>query len=280
MKKILITGENSYIGTSFTNYLLDKDPINYQIDEISVKDDSWKKHDFSKYDVIFHVAGIAHVSTDPKLKDLYYKINRDLTIDVAEKAKKENVKQFIFMSSMIVYGRPRDGIVTKETKPNPENFYGQSKLEAEVGLRDLETKDFKIAILRPPMIYGPGSKGNYLKLAKLARITPIFPDYPNKRSMLFIENLIIFVKKIIDENECGTFHPQNNEYVITSELVKEIANANNRKLLFTKLFNPIIKMMTKITFVNKIFGDLYYEQYHVDNFIEFKSSVRKTEQDI
>lgn len=277
MKRILITGENSYVGTSFTNYLNKHYPNDYQIDEISVQGEEWKSHDFSKYDVIFHVAGIAHVSADPKLEDLYYKVNRDLAIEVATKAKKENIKQFIFMSSMIVFGRPKNGVVTKDTKPNPENFYGRSKLEAEEGLRKLESKDFLVSILRPPMIYGPGSKGNYPRLAKLARITPVFPDYPNKRSMLFIDNLFIYIEDIIKSKLSGTFHPQNNEYVQTSELVKEIAKNNNRKLFVTKIFNPVIKLMTKVNLINKIFGSLYYKDLIEIKLISFEETIEKTE---
>lgn len=277
MKKILITGSNSYVGTSFTNYLKVHYPNDYDIKEISVQGDEWKLHDFSKYDVILHVAGIAHVSTDPKMEDLYYKVNRDLTIEIAKKAKKEKVKQFIFMSSMIIFGRPKNGVVTIDTKPNPENFYGRSKLEAEEGLREQESKEFKVAILRPPMIYGPGSKGNYPKLAKLATITPIFPNYPNKRSMIFIDNLSILIQDIIKTNKSGTFHPQNNEYVQTSELVKEISKVHGRKLYTTKLFNLVINMLTHFDFINKIFGNLYYENNTFDNLIEFNESIERTE---
>lgn len=278
MKRILITGENSYVGTSFTNYLKTNYPNDYQIEEISVKDENWKNLDFSPYDVIFHVAGIAHVSTNPKLEDLYYKVNRDLAIDVAIKAKEDKVKQFIFMSTMIVFGRPKNGIVTKDTKPNPENFYGRSKLEAEEGLRELESKDFLVSILRPPMIYGPGSKGNYPKLAKLAKITPIFPDYPNKRSMLFIENLSIFIESIIRNKQSGTFHPQNKELVQTSELVKEIANIYNHKVIMMKLFNSIIRLGLNLSVLNKVFGNLYYMTSDINlKFINFEDSIEITE---
>lgn len=281
MKKILITGDKSYVGTSVTNYLNQNYPNDYIIDEISVRDDNWKMHDFSKYDVIFHVAGIAHVSTDPKMKDLYYKVNRDLTIEVAKKSKEDNVSQFIFMSSMIVFGKPKDGLVNSETKPNPENFYGQSKLEAEKGIEILNSDDFKVVILRPPMIYGPGSKGNYPRLAKLAKITPIFPNYPNKRSMLFIDNLAIFIKDIIDNDRMGIFHPQNNEYVQTSSLVKEIANVHNHKLWTTKIFNPIIGLFKNIDLINKIFGNLYYVENNRNiEFIDFKESIKKTQVEV
>ena len=103
MKKVLITGKDSYIGISLEQWLM-KEPDNYQVDTVDMKDESWKEKDFSEYDTVFHVAGIAHVSSDPKMEELYYKVNRDLTIETAKKAKAEGVKQFIFMSSIIVYG--------------------------------------------------------------------------------------------------------------------------------------------------------------------------------
>jgi UDP-glucose 4-epimerase len=136
-----------------------------------MRDGSWKNHDFFQYDVVFHVAGIAHVSSDPKLEDLYYKVNRDLTVQTAAKAKAEGVSQFIFMSSIIVYG---DGgtkkvVIDSNTVPNPSNFYGDSKLQAENGIKPMQTEEFNIAIIRPPMIYGNGSKGNYPRLARLAK---------------------------------------------------------------------------------------------------------------
>jgi nucleoside-diphosphate-sugar epimerase len=179
MKRVLITGKNSYIGTSVENWLL-KTPDQYHVDTLDVKDPSWKDFDFSSYDVVFHVAGIAHVSRKKSMKDLYYKVNRDLAIEVAKHSKVSGVKQFIFMSSIIVYGDSKASkrVITKETIPTPTNFYGDSKLQAENGIRPLESDSFKVVILRPPMIYGPGSKGNYSKLSKLAKITPIFPDYP------------------------------------------------------------------------------------------------------
>lgn len=260
-KRILITGKNSYIGNSVENWL-NKQEESYHINSIDMKDGSWKDHDFSQYDVIFHVAGIAHVSTDPNMEDLYYKVNRDLTIETAQKAKDEGVKQFIFMSSIIVYGNSdiKDGVITKDTIPVPSNFYGKSKLEAEEGISKLESDNFRVAIIRPPMIYGKGSKGNYPRLAKLARITPIFPDYPNQRSMLYVDNLSEFIKILIDTEETGLFFPQNEEYVSSTELVKHISFAREKKIYTTKVFNPIIKMLKKFAIINKVFGNLTYEK--------------------
>ena len=200
MKNILITGAGSYVGESVRRYILAKDS-SYQIDAVDTVGDNWKKVDYTKYDVVFHVAGIAHVNADPKMEPLYYKVNRDLTIEVAKHAKAAGVKQFIFMSSQIVFHESRSlkaEVLTTETKPASNGFYGDSKLQAENGLHELESEEFKVCILRPCMIYGPNAKGNFPRLAKLACKTPVFPEWHNKRSMLYIDNLAEFVKQAIE----------------------------------------------------------------------------------
>lgn len=284
MKKILITGKNSYVGNSLEKWL-GNNPDNYLIDSISLRNDSWKEKDFSKYDVVFHVAGIAHVSSDPKMEEMYYKVNRDLTIETAEKAKAEGVKQFIFMSSIIVYGdgSSKTRVINKNTVPTPTNFYGNSKLQAEEGIKTLESDNFKVVILRPPMIYGKDSKGNYPKLAKVAQKLPFFPDIENERSMLHIDNLCEFIKVMIDQEETGMFFPQNVEYVKTSELVKTIAQVHGKKIWMVRLFNPTVKLLFGIGVVNKVFGNLVYEKsmsdyYKVNYRIRsFRESIELTE---
>lgn len=257
MKRILITGENSYIGGKFTEWVAQW-PDQYHVDEISVRDDKWKQADFSSYDSVYHVAGIAHNSSDPKLEDLYYEVNRDLTIEVAKKVKKDGVPQFVFMSSIIVYGTKNE-FIDADTKPNPDNFYGESKLQAEEGILPLQDEDFNIAIIRPPMIYGKGSKGNYPLLSKLVQMSPIFPDYDNERSMLHIDNLTEFIRLVIENNDRGIFYPQNTEYVKTSEMVKVISEVHGKRLFQTKIFNSLIKPLTSINLINKVFGNLRYD---------------------
>jgi len=261
MKKILITGKNSYIGTSFEKWVAQW-PDKYIVDTVDMIDGSWKEKDFSKYDAVFHVAGIAHVSSDPKMEDLYYRVNRDLTIETAEKAKAEGVKQFIFMSSIIVYGGSSISkrVIDRNTVPTPSNFYGNSKLQAEEGIRGLESDKFKIVILRPPMIYGKGSKGNYPRLANMAKKTPVFPDIDNERSMLHIDNLCEFIKVMIDYEETGLFFPQNSEYVKTSEMVRLIGEVHGKKIWMISWMNWLIRLMFGIGVVNKVFGNLIYEK--------------------
>ncbi|NMM65098.1 NAD-dependent epimerase/dehydratase family protein [Clostridium sp. P21] len=257
MKKILITGANSYIGTSFENYVKQWSD-EYTVDTVDMIDGTWKTKDFSRFDVVFHVAGIAHIKETKENAELYYKVNRDLVYEVTKKAKSEGVKQFIFLSSMSVYGM-ETGVISKNTVPAPKSNYGKSKLQAEELITPLQDSTFNIAVLRPPMIYGKGCKGNYVRLEKFALKSPIFPDIKNKRSMIYIDNLCEFVKQIIDDESNGLFLPQNEEYVCTSDMVKEIAEAHGKKIYMTKLFNPLLRVL-KVSTVNKVFGDLMYEK--------------------
>lgn len=267
MKKILITGADSYIGTSFELYMKQYSD-KYHVDTVNMIGNGWKEFDFSCYDSVFHVAGIAHSDNGKISKNkaqLYYDINTRLTIQTARKAKKSGVKQFIFMSSAIVYGDSapmgKTKMITKDTPVAPVNCYGDSKVKAEIGLRNLEDKNFKVVILRPPMIYGKGSKGNYPLMSKLAQKLPFFPCIKNYRSMLYIENLCEFVRLMVENKESGTFWPQNAEYTNTSEMVKMIAAQHGKRIILLKGCVFPLRMLRHVTgVVDKAFGNLSYIQ--------------------
>lgn len=260
MINVLITGANSYIGTNVSNWL-SKYPDKYNVTTIDMIDGSWKNFDFSNFDTVYHVAGIAHDTGNKKDAQLYYKVNRDLALEVANKAKESNVKQFIFMSSMLVYNGCKERIITKDTKPKVKGCYGDSKLQADLKLQEMNSIDFKVAIIRPPMIFGPGCKGNFPRLAKLAQKMPIFPDFKNERSMLYIDNLCEFIRLLIDSQESGIYFPQNEEYFCTSEIVEILANEYGHKMWFTKLGNWLIYLLKPINgTLNKLFGRLVYER--------------------
>lgn len=267
MKKILITGANSYIGTSFEKYIGMNYPQGYLVDTVDMIVDGWKQKDFGEYDCIFHVAGIAHSDSgkiSQEKERLYYAVNTDLTVETAKKAKADGAKQFIFMSSAIVYGNSapigKKKIITRDTPVSPANCYGDSKVQAENGLRPLNDESFRVVILRPPMIYGKGSKGNYPTLSKYAQKLPVFPDVKNERSMLYIENLCEFVRLMVENEENGTFWPQNAEYSNTSEMVKMIAEAHGKRIRLVKGFGWLLKILGHISGkVNKAFGNLTYE---------------------
>ena len=279
MRHILITGANSYVGTNVERWLM-REPEKYHIDTLDMIDGSWREKDFSGYDVVFHVAGIAHVKETKKNRDLFFKVNRDLAIEVAKISKNAGVSQFIFLSSMSVYG-VENGVIDKITPLEPQSAYGKSKIEAEVLIDKLGDDSFRLVILRPPMIYGNGCKGNYQRLAKLALNTPIFPFIKNMRSMIFIDNLSEFVRILINDCSKGLFFPQNTEYVNTSEMVRLVAEIHGKKMRLTKFFNPLLRLMN-IMIVNKVFGDLVYDmrmsEYEIDYRVcDWKESIRRTE---
>lgn len=290
MKKILITGANSYIGTSFEKYIYGNYPDEYQIDTLDMMDPNWKEYDFSGYDSIFHVAGIAHAdvgNVSKETKKLYYRVNCDLAYETALKAKKSKVKQFIYMSSIIVYGESapygKTKIITKDTQPEPANSYGDSKLQAEIKLLPLQDDSFNLVIIRPPMIYGKGSKGNYLMLSKLAKKLPVFPKINNQRSMLYVENLCEFVRLMISNNAQGIYYPQNSEYASTTTIVKTI----NPGIRISGILNIGVFIGSKVPgkisgLCNKAFGNLVYEKsmsQYSENYCRYglRKSIEKTE---
>lgn len=277
MKTVLITGANSYIGSSFEKYVAVHYGQALQITTIDMVDGSWKNRPFTDkqgraYDIVFHVAGLAHVDigkVDEETKKKYYAINTDLAIECCKKAKTEGCSQFVFMSSAIVYGdsapyghRKR---IDKNTKPHPANFYGDSKWKADKGVRKLADSEFTVTVLRPPMIYGRGSRGNYPTLSRMAKKLPVFPDVMNERSMLYIENLCEFLAQVMIRGEGDVFWPQNQEYSSTSEMVRLIAETSGHKILVSKAFNWVVGLVSHIPgkirgLANKAFGNMSYDQ--------------------
>ena len=290
MKKILITGAGSFIGTAFEKYIKNNFADRYTVDTVDMIDGTWREKDFSGYDSVFHVAGIAHLDigkVSEECKAFYYKINTDLTIETAKKAKSDGVKQFIFMSSAIVYGDSapigKKKVITKDTPVDPSNFYGDSKVQAENGILPLQDDKFNVVILRSPMIYGKGCKGNYPTLAELALKLPVFPYVQNERSMLYIGNLVEFIRLIVENEEYGVFWPQNSEYSNTSDIVKRIAAAHGKKIRTVKGFSWMLRILSHFTgSVNKAFGNLSYDSelsmYKENyNLYSLEESIKETE---
>ena len=264
------------------------------VDTVDMIDGSWRQKDFSGYDVVFHVAGLAHADVgkvDEETKKKYYAINTNLAIETCQKAKDEGVKQFVFMSSAIVYGDSapygKQKRITKDTEPEPSNFYGDSKWQADKGVRKIADENYVVTVLRPPMIYGKGSKGNYPILAKMAKKLPIFPDIQNERSMLFIENLCEFLCQVMLRGEGGVFWPQNAEYSKTSEMVKIIGEINGHIIKVSKAWNWVVSLAShfpgKISgLANKAFGNMSYtkdmSQYDFEyQKVNLRESIRRTE---
>lgn len=272
-RKVLITGAGSYIGETFRNYAAEMYPA-LEVTTMDMLDPSWRDTSFADFDIVYHVAGIAHAdvgNVDDATKAKYYAVNTDLAVEVCEKAKQEGVMQFIFMSSMIVYGDSApygvSKIIDATTVPSPANFYGDSKLQADVAVRDMATDDFKVVVVRPPMIYGKDSKGNYPVLAKFAKKLPLFPNVSNERSMLHIDNLCEFLCQLMlvkaYNEKAIVLIPQNAEWTRTSEMVHDIADCCGKNMLLMNALNPFVFLAGKVPgkisgLVNKAFGNYCY----------------------
>ena len=267
MKKILITGKGSYLGNSLKAYLEAFGDC-YQVDCLSLRSGDWKEQSFRGYDAVYHTAAIVH---QPRSKDApgelarYRAVNCDLAVDAAKKAKAEGVRQFVFLSTMAVYGLTaafgKTVTITAQTPTAPTDNYGLSKLEAERALLALEGPDFRVAILRPPMIYGKDCKGNFRSLVSLARRLPFFPKVPNRRSMLYVGSLNRLVQQIIDREDRGIFCPQDPEYLNTSAMVQAIAAAQGKHLVLVPGFSWAFHLLRHLTgAVDKAFGSLVYDK--------------------
>lgn len=356
MKRILIAGANSYIGTSLERYLLEYNDLQgrevYRVDTVSQRDSRWEEHDFRGYDAVFQASGIAHADTGAVSRErqaLYYQVNCDLAVRTAQKAQAAGVGLFIYPSSVIVYGDSapygKTRMITVRTPAECAHFYGDSKIRAEEALRRLEAgeepwadgkslageeslgdgksltggqpwadekslagagdqgngmrigeepsvygtagAEMRVAILRLPMVYGRGSKGNYPLLAKLAGRLPFFPDVRNQRSMIYIENLCEFIRQRIEEGKGGLYFPQNPEYTATSRMVREIAAARGKKVRLLKIMNPLVALASHMpgkvgNMANKAFGSLTVDMGmsgDVESYClyDLRESIRRTE---
>lgn len=255
MKKILILGANSYIGTSFENYIYQKYPEDYEIHTISLHGDTWRNENWSSYDSILNVTGKAHADISKlseEQKQEYYAINCDLAVETAKKAIEDGAAQYIYLSSIIIYGDSSNSRIpvriTTDTKPTPSNFYGDSKWQAEQKLQELfraaekTTRHTRLVLLRLPMIYGPGCKGNYKTLVKLAQKLPLFPTYHNERSVLHIDQLAEYLRNLVERGENGLFLPQDDTCRSTPDMVFELAEAAGRRMYHAAWMNPFVRL--------------------------------------
>lgn len=258
MRKVLVVGANSYIGQKIEEYINHNYSDMIDISLVSASDGAWINKDFSLYDAVLHLSGIVHKKENKKQEKLYFKVNQKLAVEVAEKAKNNNVRHFIFMSTAAVYN-PNETCITKETVPCPKSYYGKSKLAAENEIIQLHEESFKVAIIRLPLVYGEKCKGNYSKLVKIAKYMPIFPEYHNKRTMIHIDNLCEFIYKLILEEKGGYLYPQDEKYTDICELYINIRKSMGKKTLLIKNSNILIKaLIPRSRIINKMFNDFYY----------------------
>jgi len=266
MTRVLITGSHSFVGTNFRKYSQYKD-----VEEISLREYQPENIDFTRYDVVLHLAAIVHQSKKIPENE-YFKINRDLCLRVAENAKKSGVKQFVFLSTCKVYGDsfPGSEIRNEDSPCFPDDSYGKSKYEAEIGLKKLEDLNFTVSIIRTPLIYGEGVKANMLSIIRLVDKFPILPlgKTNNKKNFTYAENLVGFIDRIIELRASGIFIAMDDNAISTTELVKYLSKSLGKNVMLFKL--PEVLVRIGAFFIPRIFERLY-------NSLEFNNARTKME---
>ena len=281
MKRVLIAGAGSYIGEHLNKWL-SRTPADFDVQTLDTHSPNWELFNFSGYDAVVMVAGLAHKKETIANAPLYDAVNHLMAVEVAQQAKHDGVTQFVFFSSMSVYGLTV-GRIHADTPVKPTTAYGRSKLAAETDMQILADDHFHVAILRPPMIYGPGCKGNYPRLSALLRRLPFFPYVQNERSMLYIDTLCGWLQRLLQSGEGGLFFPQNAEYVSTTELAKQIALAHGKQLHQPRGLGFLLGLLARQGgTIGKLFGTLTYDQAMSQAFRgepepDFAQTIRDTE---
>lgn len=286
-KKVILVGIGGYIGGKFTEYI-NKNYPDWQIDAVDSMNRKWAEADFTGYDAVYNVSGLAHANARQVSEELYYQVNGQLPIDVATKAKAEGVPLFVQMSSQIVYGDMsglgEEKMLTPETVPAEPTVYGKSKMMAERGLQKLVDDKFQVAIMRPPLIYSEYARDNFPRLVNFAKKMPIFPKLKNKQSMVYVDNLCELIKLIIENNKGGIYYPQQECYIEISKIVKDIADAVGNKMWQTRIFNPALRLLSKVPqlgFIHKAFGSIAYDMEMSNHFdgkyrvVSYEESIRR-----
>lgn len=279
--KILITGKNSFVGSGFKKYSIYKD-----IEEISLIENKPEDIDFSRYDVLLHLAAIVHQKKKIP-EQVYYEVNHDLCIRTAKCAKEAGVRHFVFLSTVKVYGESAGVERRDETSPCfPDDAYGKSKYDAEKSLRLLEDQNFIVSVIRPPVVYGEGVKANIHSLIKLIdniRILP-FAQTNNKRNFLYVGNLVGYIDSIIEMRASGIYLALDDKPLSTTELIKMISDELGKKTLLLPLPDFFVKFGVKIFpgLFGRLFGSLEFENSKTIDKLNFqfpystREGIRKT----
>jgi nucleoside-diphosphate-sugar epimerase len=254
MKELLITGSSGFVG----NYFINKYKNKYNIKTFSFLKDDINSLDCNGIDIVFHLSALVHQMGGASVSE-YEKVNIIQTLNLAQKAKESGVKQFVFMSTVKVYGEETNNKYTENTICNPEDEYGKSKLKAEIALKNLESDSFRVSIIRTPIVYGYGVKANIKSLVNLVNKISILPfgKIKNKRSMVYIGNLCHLVDTVIDKGQVGVFLASDDEPLSTSKLIELIAKNLDKKIYLLKIpfFESLLKLL-KPSFHKRLYGSL------------------------
>ena len=254
MNKVLLTGASGFIGSYFIKCYQPK----YNIRSFSFLNGKLNDLELSNVDTIVHLSALVHQMDGASYKE-YYNVNVKQTLNLAKKAKESGVKQFIFVSSIKVYGEESKIPYTETTPCRPVDDYGKSKFEAENELKSLEDNNFKVVIIRTPIVYGYGVKANINNLINLIKKVPVLPfgKIENRRSMIYVGNLTYFIDIVIQKQISGLFLVADNKPVSTTKLIELIAVNLNKKVFLIKIpfFERLLELV-KPSFYKRLYGSL------------------------
>lgn len=276
---VLITGGTGFIGKRLVNKLQSS---GHQLRVISrnqvpgietfiadLKESSIPSEAFYGVDTVFHLAGCAHDFREAaKMRNIYYAINVDSTIQLAELAIQNKVKRFIFVSSVKAGGSPIAGqCMTEEEQVKPEGIYGETKREAELELLKIADKHMHVSIVRPSLVYGPNAKGNLhsmLSGIKKGWFPPL-PETNNRRSMIHVDDLVRALIFVADDTRAngeiynatdGSPHSSREIYeAMCGILLKPIPQWSIPKFFFSIASLISQRVQYKL---NKLLGDECY----------------------
>ncbi|WP_331774325.1 NAD-dependent epimerase/dehydratase family protein [Sulfurospirillum sp. 1612] len=252
--KLLITGSSGFVGSYFINKYSDS----CDITRFSFLKDDFKSLHVSDIDVVLHLSALVHQMGGASA-EAYERINVTQTLALAKKAKEGGVAQFIFMSTVKVYGEESDEVYREDSACHPEDEYGKSKLKAELELQKLQDENFHVSIIRTPIVYGYGVKANIKNLIDLVKKVPILPlgNIPNKRSFIYIGNLCHLIDAVIGQKASGIFLASDDAPISTSALITQIAKNLDKTIYLIKIpfFENALKLL-KPSFHKRLYGNL------------------------
>lgn len=241
--KVGLTGYTGFIGSAF----LKKYSDTYNIRLINLRDPEFLSQ-IAGLDTLVHCAGLAH-QDNPPAKEVYFEVNYGFTKTLVDECILRQVKQFIYLSTFHV----------NLEKPTS---YSESKVAAENYLNSVTSK-ISVSIIRPPMVYGAGCKGNFPKLVKLIKLSPVLPfKYTkNRRSIIYIENLTGFISYIINKKIAGSFTPQDERTVSVHDLARFISACfDQKKVLLAppQFFLSVLKTLAP-NICDRLYDDLFVD---------------------
>ena len=275
MKRVLIVGKNSYIGNCLHKWLTQENAGEFLADKISVRDDEWMKVDLNRYDAVLYLSGKVHLKEKKEKWSEYVRLNAELPFEFARKSKECGVPHFVFFSTKGVY-QPNTRFIDKNTEPVPQKLYGKSKLMGEKNIIALADESFKVSVIRSPVVYGEGCRGNFPKLLKLSKRVHVFPKLFNKRSMIYIWNLCEFVRLLLEKPVYESIlFPQDKEQFSVTDMMIMLWKERKEKYRLSSFLAVIVKLLLKLNAsgkLNTMFKETVYDS-RMSNYYDNKYCV-------